>query len=51
MAPFYELDCTDCSFRTAVAAEFAEVFAEVEAHQRDRRDDQCVHFVNVHRRG
>ena len=51
MTPCYELDCTDCSFRTEVYGEFPEAIAEAAAHRAQQDAGPTDHFVNLHRRG
>lgn len=50
MTARYELECTECPFRTTVVGEFADVFDEIHAHQAERGAGPDEHFVNVHRR-
>lgn len=50
MAASYELDCTDCEFRTTVGGEFEAVLDEIESHQRAQQAGPTEHFVNIHRR-
>lgn len=45
----FELECTDCSFRTKVVGEFDEVFDDIEAHREEQSAGPTEHFVNIHR--
>lgn len=50
MTERYELDCTECSFRTTVTGEFTDVLDEIDAHREEQQAGPTEHFVNVNRR-